>query len=290
MRFVTGIHAIAAGLLFAGVALAQDRATVKVGDMTVSYGDAGEGRPLVLVHGGGLTSRMWGNFADAAVAAGWRVLTPDTRNHGGTDNPSGTFGYDLLAADLAGFIEALNLKSPAVMGYSDGGIVVETFLLAHPDTASAAIIGGATHRIAADQRYMAGMQAFYGYSERGQLPDSALDALQANAPDFAKRLRGLHATEAEPERWRTLHQLTWPVWTTELVYPLERFAAVPTKTLVFLGEDDEFFAPADALALSEALPAGEVAILPAGRHTVFRERADTFSAIVLEFLGRATAQ
>jgi pimeloyl-ACP methyl ester carboxylesterase len=288
MLIRTGICAFTAVSLLAGSGYAQDRGTVLVGDMTVSYGDAGQGHPIVLVHGGGLTSRMWGNFSEAAVAAGWRVLTPDTRNHGGTDNPAGAFNYDLLAGDLAGFIDALDLEAPVVMGYSDGGVIVETFLLANPDVASAAVIGGATHKIAADERYMAGMQAFYGYSARGGLPDAALDALEANAPDFAGRLRGLHATEAEPDRWRSLHQLTWPVWTAEHIYPLEDFATVSTPALVILGEDDEFFSPADALALSEAFPKGEIAVLPAGRHTVFRERPETFAAIVLDFLGRVT--
>lgn len=128
---------------------AQDRATVQVGALTVSYADAGTGTPVVLVHGGGLTSRMWTGFVEAAAPT-HRLLTPDTRNHGGTDNPSGTFDYDLAAADLAGFIAALGLERPVVMGYSDGGIIVQKFLLAHPGIASAAVIGGATNRVAAD--------------------------------------------------------------------------------------------------------------------------------------------
>lgn len=261
-----------------------------VGDLTVSYGDTGgDGLPVVLVHGGGITSRMWTGLIEANAGA-LRLITPDTRNHGGTDNPAGAFSYELAAEDLAGFIAALGLERPVVMGYSDGGIIVQTYLLANPDGARAAVIGGATNKVAADDRYMAGLAAFYGFAGRGELPDAALDALAANAPGFVERLQMLHATEDDPDRWRSLHQLAWPVWTTERVMPLAGFAAVDIPVLVILGEEDEFFAPEDALALADAFPQGEAAILPGGAHSAFRDQPASFHAIVTEFIARATAE
>ena len=159
MRVLACIGLVTAVL--AGPLLAADsRKTVAVGDLTVSYGEFGpvDGVPMVLVHGGGITSRMWGGFAPEAAAAGYHVFAPDTRNHGGTDNPSGTFSYDLAAGDLAGFITALKLDQPVVMGYSDGGMIVATFLLADPAMALAqalpngeiAIIPGAHHTVFRD--------------------------------------------------------------------------------------------------------------------------------------------
>jgi len=283
---------LAAALAILGLvsaAHAQDRRTVKVGDLIVSYGDTGSGQPIVLVHGGGLTSRMWSGFVEAAAPT-HRLLTPDTRNHGGTDNPSGTFSYDLAAEDLAGFIEALGLEQPVVMGYSDGGIIVQKFLIAHPGLASAAVIGGATNRVAADDHYMAGMMAFYGYDQRGELPDAVLDALEVNAPDFAGRLQALHGGDAAPDRWRQLHQLAWPVWTTEMVIPAEELARIDIPVLVILGQNDDFFRPEVAMTLAETLPRGEIAVIPGASHLAFRERPEIFAALVLDFLTRSTAQ
>lgn len=262
---------------------------MKVGHLTVSYGDTGSGQPIVLVHGGGLTSRMWNGFVEAAAPT-HRLLTPDTRNHGGTDNPSGTFSYDLAAEDLAGFIEALDLERPVVMGYSDGGIIVQKFLIAQPGVASAAVIGGATNRVATDDHYMAGMMAFYGYDQRGELPDAVLDALEVNTPEFAGRLQALHGGDAAPDRWRQLHKLAWPVWTTEMVIPAEELARIDIPVLVILGQNDDFFRPEDALALAETLPKGEIAVIPGASHSAFRERPEIFAALVLDFLTRSTAQ
>ena len=283
------LAATLATLGLVGAAFAQDRSTVMVGDLTVSYGDIGTGTPIVLVHGGGLTSRMWGGFVEAAAPT-HRLLTPDTRNHGGTDNPSGAFSYDLAAEDLAVFIAALGLEQPVVMGYSDGGIIVQKFLIAHPGVASAAVIGGATNRVAADDHYMTGMRTFYGYDQRGDLPDAVLDALELNATDFAGRLQMLHGGEAAPDRWRELHQLAWPVWTTEMVIPAEQLATIDVPVLVILGQNDDFFRPEDALALAKALPKGEIALIPGASHSAFRERPAIFADLVLDFLTRSTAQ
>lgn len=285
MRHYTKFGILAALALFVSPLQAQERQTVHVGDLTVSYGDVGEGRPIVLVHGGGLSSRMWGGFVEGA-AGSYRLLTPDTRNHGGTDNPSGTFSYELAAEDLAGFISALGLESPVVMGYSDGGIIVELFLLHHPGVASAAVIGGATNRVAADDHYMSGMRAFYGYDGRGELPSSVLDALEANAPGFVERLRALHGGDAAPNRWRELHQLAWPTWTTAMTIPLEDLATIDIPVLYVLGQHDDFFNPEDALAAAEAVPQGEIAVIPGASHGAFRERPGIFSSIVLDFLER----
>ena len=290
MRVLACIAVIAAFL--AGPLLAADsRKTVAVGDLTVSYGEFGpvDGVPLVLVHGGGITPRMWGGFAPEAAAAGYHVFTPDTRNHGGTDNPSGTFSYDLAAGDLAGFITALKLDQPVVMGYSDGGMIVATFLLADPATASAAIVGGMTNKVAATPHYFAGMQTYYGYDKGGALPDAVLDALALGAPDFVARLQALPATAAEPDRWRSLHKLVWPVWTTPRELSLAAFGKVDAPVLVILGQDDEFSLPQDALALAQALPNGEIAIIPGAHHTVFRDNPVIFNALVLDFLTRHKA-
>jgi pimeloyl-ACP methyl ester carboxylesterase len=280
------VFGLLAALVFTGApADEQERKTVKVGDLTVSYGDAGAGQPLVLVHGGGLSSRMWQWFAPVA-AAKFRVLTPDTRGHGGTDNPGGKFTYDLAADDLTGFIDALGLQQPIVMGYSDGGIIALTFVQRHPGKAKAAVVGGASHKIAADPHYFDGMTAFYGYDKPGELPDAVMDRWAAESPDLIERYRAMHGTPDNPERWRELYKTMWPVWTTPLLMDTAALAKVETPTLLMLAQRDEFFTPEEVVELSRLMPASELAILPGVNHTVVRTNPDLFNAVAMDFLNR----
>jgi len=264
---------------------AAERQTIKVGEMTVSYGDEGQGVPLVLVHGGGINHESWRSFVPAAVKK-FRVLTPDTRDHGATDNPSGKFSYDLTADDLAGFIAALKLEKPLVMGYSDGGIIVLNFLVRHPGVARAAVISGASHRIASDQHYKDGMMAFYGYAEPGELPDAVMDKWESDFSEYVERYRKMHGTADNPDRWRQLYKTVWPTWTTPWVMDSAALGKIETPSLVFLAQHDEFFTPEQAVELARLMPKAELAILPGVGHLGFRTKADLYNAIAVEFLER----
>ncbi|HHW8757020.1 TPA: alpha/beta fold hydrolase [Salmonella enterica] len=133
---------------------------VEANGIKIHYVEEGEGPPLLLIHGGGLTAKSWQGLAKE-VSRYFRVIMPDSRGHGLTNNSQGTFSYDLMAEDMAAFVKALKLEKPLVMGYSDGGMVVLKLTSRYPDLARAAIVGGATHRFATTH-YMQGMEIFYG--------------------------------------------------------------------------------------------------------------------------------
>jgi pimeloyl-ACP methyl ester carboxylesterase len=102
----------------------------------------GQGEPLLLIHGGTLTADSWQPYL-AAFAEHYRVITPDTRGHGRSDNPTGTMSYRLLADDMAAFVRALDLHKPLIAGYSDGGQIALEIGMRYPDLAQALIVGGA---------------------------------------------------------------------------------------------------------------------------------------------------
>src|SRR5215212_8913351 len=67
--------------------------TVEVNGVTVYYEEHGEGTPLMLVHGGLVSSAMWGALLPHLAADGCRLILPDSRGHGRSSNPSGQLSY-----------------------------------------------------------------------------------------------------------------------------------------------------------------------------------------------------
>ena len=116
--------------------------TVDVDGMTVHYLEQGDGAPLILLHGGLATAGMSWTHAMPMLAGRYRVVAPDSRGHGGTDNPADHLGYDQMADDVARLIEAWGLERPVVVGYSDGAQVALEFGLRHPGVARALVLGG----------------------------------------------------------------------------------------------------------------------------------------------------
>ena len=92
---------------------------------------AGDGTPLVLLHGG-----IGGGEIFAAVApelaADRRVIVPDLQGHGRTAHIDRPLRAEDLADDVAGLIGQLGLERADVMGYSLGGEVAWRVAIQHP--------------------------------------------------------------------------------------------------------------------------------------------------------------
>jgi esterase len=92
---------------------------------------AGEGPPVVLLHGLFGTARNFG-AVQRALAARFRVIALDMRNHG--DSPHAPdMRYPTQAADVRETLQSLGIDKAAVIGHSMGGKAAMALALQHPD-------------------------------------------------------------------------------------------------------------------------------------------------------------
>lgn len=107
------------------------------------YEECGEGRPLVLIHGWPLSSRMWEYQMTALSQQGIRCIAYDRRGFGLSDHPRGGFDYDTLADDLKALLDTLDLKEVTLAGFSMGGGEAVRYLSRHGSgrVAKVALIG-----------------------------------------------------------------------------------------------------------------------------------------------------
>jgi pimeloyl-ACP methyl ester carboxylesterase len=132
-----------------------------------------------LIHGGVVNSESWQPYL-AAFAEHYRVITPDSRGHGRTVNPSGTMSYRLLADDMAAFVQALDLHKPLIFGYSDGGQIALEIGMRYPDVAQALVVGAAWFKFT--DSYRAWVRDLLGVE---QAPDVDTELFERKHPDFA---------------------------------------------------------------------------------------------------------
>jgi pimeloyl-ACP methyl ester carboxylesterase len=97
--------------------------------------EAGEGDPLVFLHGWGMTPRVYARAVTPLCRAGIRVVAPALPGFGGTDGPAlRRLSLDEYADRVAAFLDALPLEHPAfVMGHSLGGGVAIRLAARRPD-------------------------------------------------------------------------------------------------------------------------------------------------------------
>src|SRR4029453_2803325 len=115
---------------------------VEVGGLRVAYRQAGQGPPLVLLHGGLGDSREWRRQADGRGGGGTRGAW-GAPGCGGSSDPPGTFRLPDYADCLAGFIQALELGRPHVGGLSWGGGLALELYRRHPQVPRSLVLASA---------------------------------------------------------------------------------------------------------------------------------------------------
>ena len=112
-----------------------------VNGLKLFYHKEGSGRPVILLHGNGEDHTIF-DVAIKDLARSYTVYALDSRSHGKSD-PVPTLTYREMAEDVAAFIRQQGLEKPALVGFSDGGVVALLVALRWPDLPGRLVVAGA---------------------------------------------------------------------------------------------------------------------------------------------------
>jgi haloacetate dehalogenase len=112
-------------------------ARIQVPGVEIAVWTAGDGPPVLLLHGYPQTHSIWHRVAPS-LAEGFTVVAPDLRGYGASDKPPGSathveYAKRTMAADQVAVMAALGFEEFAVVGHDRGGRVGHRLALDHPD-------------------------------------------------------------------------------------------------------------------------------------------------------------
>ena len=164
---------------------------------------AGDGRPVILLHGFPENWRSWRKQVVALVKAGYSVWMPDLRGYGWSDRPKAREAYHLrhLVADVAALVRATGRPRAHIGGHDWGGIVAWWTAAKHPGRVERLAILNAPHPDAWSRRVRRspGQTLRSTYAALFQLP--RLPELMLRADGFAALRRALTGS-ARPDAFR----------------------------------------------------------------------------------------
>ncbi len=252
-----------------------------IDDIRMYYEEQGAGESLLLLHGGAgaidFARAGWAALAPL-LADEYRTIQVEHRGHGRTNNPAGCISYPQIAADIARFIEQLDLAPAHVAGISDGAIVALELGMTRPELVASLVCVGAN----------------YVNDEQCRAANALFDpeAIEREHPDFAAALAHYHDPHHHPGYWR---ELVGQVAANIAVAPAwdeADLARVAAPALLIAGERDPWANLGQMLAMRRAIPAAEMLILnhagmdAMANHIVQHTRAGIIGPVVLDFLGR----
>ncbi len=103
-------------------------ATTRVNGVRLHYLHAGEGPPVVLLHGWPQTSHMWRHVLPR-LAARYTVIAVDLRGYGRSDKPAGGYDKRTMATDLRALVRHLGHEQVSVVGHDRGARVAHRWAL-----------------------------------------------------------------------------------------------------------------------------------------------------------------
>jgi pimeloyl-ACP methyl ester carboxylesterase len=256
--------------------------------------EQGEGPPLLLLHGGLVSSSprwagvpvSYSSYLDT-LAAHFRVITPDTRGSARTAHTGdGSISFALLADDVEALIEALGLERPLVAGFSDGAITATILGLRAPESVSA-IVNHAGHDFfnPAAPTYQMMRQLFGGSADATRTDPDAVERFFSQSEHMRAMFDLMKADQDEARGsgyWRTYCELAFDRTTRWPGYAFADLGKIEAPTLILSGDRDEFCSVEDAITAYRALRRGELAILPDTGHLITAAAVEA----MVEFLER----
>ncbi len=152
----------------------------QVNGIHLYYEIHGEGKPLVLIHGGGSTITTSFGVLLPMLAEEYKVIAVELQAHGHTSDRDAPESFVQDADDVAALLQQLNISKANVLGFSNGGSTAMQIAIRHPEIVDKIIvIAGAFKRDGFIKGFFEGME----YATLDNMPQSLKDAFLKINPD-----------------------------------------------------------------------------------------------------------
>lgn len=238
---------------------------------------------MVVLHGLLGSSRNW-QTTGRDLAAHWHVLALDARNHGRSPHDS-AMNYDVMADDLAAWMDRRGLTRAAIMGHSMGGKTAMRFACRHPERVERLVVVDIAPR---DYHWVAHRAEFAAMTELDlgglQSRQEAELRFEARVADFGMRKFLATNLERTADGWRWAINL--PVL-TEALPRLEQNSLLAADrfdgpALFVVGGRSRYVQAADQAAITGHFPNARIATIADSGHNPHMETREAFVRTVIE--------
>jgi pimeloyl-ACP methyl ester carboxylesterase len=236
----------------------------QVNGIALYYAVYGQGRPLLLLHGGLASSDYWANQIPA-FAKEHEVIVVDSRGHGrSTRDRTLPYSYDLMAADVVALLDQLHVARTSIVGWSDGGIIGLVLAIKYPARVDRLFAFGANS------------------DPSGVKPDGARDPVFGTyIRDAGRRYAAVSPT---PQDYDAFVAAITTMWDTQPNLGRGDLARITAPTVIADGEYDEAIVRAHTEALARAIPGAKLLIMPKVSHFAQLQAPDEYNRAVLAFI------
>jgi pimeloyl-ACP methyl ester carboxylesterase len=230
------------------------------GHQIYSYEWENDGEAVVLLHGGLSKTSSWDYIMVPPLEDEFHVFAYDRTAHGFTGDQPGSLHFDFQTLEAIAYLEDVVKEPVHLIGWSDGGNIALKVAIARPDLVKSIVAIGANY-------HFSGVMQAFDDPEISEDDQAEYNLISPDAPHtlLEKTIR-MHA-----------------IWESEPTLTLEDISTIQCPVLVLVGDDD-VINHSHTIALFEALPLGQLAVIPGTSHIVVKEKPGLMNAVIVQFL------
>lgn len=263
--------------------------TIRTNGQDLYYEIHGDGTPLVLVMGIGYDSSLWTLQQVPALSTRFRVVLLDNRDSGRSSRADHPYEIADMADDLAGVLDALDLRSAHLLGLSMGSMIGIEFALRHADRLDRLVLAGPN---ASPARSTVDPISIWNWVKAHDPSGEIFRAQQFTwlfSTAFLRNQQVAQETAAllasnpnpiEPEAYDRQSQAYLRFDAHDRIHDIQ------AATLVIVGEQDLLTPPWVAREVAAGIPGARLEILTGegSSHLLPLERPDDFNRLAMNYL------
>lgn len=236
---------------------------VQAGDARIYYEVYGKGKPLFVLHGGGVgSSYELGRLLDL-LRKDFKVVAVTTRGHGRSEIGHEPLTYEQKAKDVLAVIKEITDEPVIIFGFSDGAYTSYKVAAMYPDKVERVVAIGA------------------GTLQPGYFPaDMKVEDLEKADKAFMDQLRKLMP---EPNRLQEFMSGYMAFW-NKMKVDADLLTQIKCPVLLIAGDEDDH-APLHTMQEAfQMIPSSRLCIVPKAWHTAFLDNFDVTWAAMRPFV------
>ena len=218
----------------------------EVNGLDMYYEIYGQGKPLVLIHGGGSTIQTSFGKVIPLFAKDRKVIAVELQAHGRTNDRNADLSFEQDADDVVTLLKNISIDKADFFGFSNGGTTTLQIAIRHPEIVNKIVLGSALSKRNGVPEW------FWGFMEQAKLenmPEPLKVAYIQVAPD-TNGLQIMHDRDAKRM-----------VNFTDI--PDHKIKSIKSPTLIIIGDKD-VITPEHAMEMHRQIANSSLAIIPGG--------------------------
>lgn len=254
---------------------------IMAGSIKTTYLSAGDGAPVVCLHGAGAGAVTW-YPSIGEISKNFQVIAPDIVGYGESDKPDASYDRPYFSAWLKEFLVSLNVHKAHIVGLSQGGSIALQFVLDNPE-----IVGKLVLVDSGSLGAQPSLPSFLGMLWLNVFPSPLASRFYSRYilfnPDNRDPNLGRYSVEViKSQGGKSAFQQGRGAAVSAI--PEDSLRQIENDTLIIWGQKDQLFAVAHGEAAAKVIPHSRLYCIPDAGHLPLMDQPEVFNKAILDFL------